>query len=141
MDGVKQQIYARHMEALERRHQYEVKKEQRSMKAEVEKLKDRNTDIIGRIRKDYDKALLDEKLELQTKLITVRKKNTETLQNEEMRLQRLVDEMKGNHEAKVTELEVSQSKEVDNMQHEHRNYIDNAERRFQAEKTKIETQS
>ena len=61
MDGVKQQIRARQVEAVENRHQFEVKKIKRELRDEIDKLSENSKATITKIKKDYDKEILNEK--------------------------------------------------------------------------------
>ena len=100
MDGVKQQIRARQVEAVENRHQFEVKKIKRELRDEIDKLSENSKATITKIKKDYDKEILNEKNQMETKLIGIRKKNKEILESENMRFERMVSELQDNHKTK-----------------------------------------
>tara|TARA_Y100000385_G_C12940693_1_gene570921 strand:+ start:109 stop:528 length:420 start_codon:yes stop_codon:yes gene_type:complete len=138
MDGVKQQIHARQMEAQETKHQFELRKEQRKLRAELDQTRNKNKDTIVTVRKDYERTVVDEQNKLQAQLTKIRNKNKELLKNEELRYQKMVEETKTNHKQKIVELEISQDKEVEKQQTDHENFLDTARQKFEAEKMKFE---
>jgi len=138
MDGVKQQIHARQMEAQETKHQFELRKEQRKLRAELDQTRNKNKDTIVTVRKDYERTVVDEQNKLQAQLTKIRNKNKELLKNEELRYQKMVEETKTNHKQKIVELEISQDKEVEKQQTDHENFLDTARQKFEAEKMKLE---
>ena len=50
----------------------------------------------------------------------------------------MVQDLKSNHKAQIAELEISQDKEVENRINEHRNYLESAQKKFEAQKAKLE---
>lgn len=138
MDGVKQQIHARQIEAQETKHQFEMRKEQRKLRAELDKTRGKNKDTIVTVRRDYDRSVVDEQNKLQAQLAKIRGKNKELIKNEDLRYQKMVEETKSIHQQKIAELEISQDKEVEKQQTDHENYLDTARQKFEAEKMKLE---
>ncbi len=138
MDGIKQQIRARQVEAVENRHQFEVKKLKRELRDELDKLSENNKATITKIKTDYDKEALNEKNQMETKLIGIRKKNKEILEGENMRFERMVSELQDNHKTKLAELQIAQDKEIEKRESEHQIYLENAEQKFESEKVKYE---
>ena len=138
MDGIKQQIHARQIEAQETRHQFEMRKEQRKLRAELDKTRNKNKDTLVTVKRDYDRSVVDEQNKLQAKLTEIRNKNKELLKNEELRYQKMVEETKSVHKQKITELKLSQDKEVEKQRMDHQNYLDTARQKFEAEKMKFE---
>lgn len=138
MDGIKQQIHARQIESQETRHQFEMRKEQRKLRAELDKSRNKNKDTMVTIQRDYERKVVDEQNKLQAKLTEIRSKNKELLKNEELRYKKMVEETKAIHKQKITELKISQDKEVEKQQTEHQNYLDTARQKFEAEKMKFE---
>lgn len=138
MDGVKQQIYTRQMEAQETRHQFEMRKEKRKLRAELDKTREKNKDTLVTIHRDYDKTLVDEQNKMQTKITQIRNKNKELIKNEELRYKKMLEETKSIHKQKISELKISQDKETENQQLEHENFLDTARQKFETEKMKLE---
>lgn len=138
MDGVKQQIRARQAEALNNKHVFETRKIKREMRSEIDKITDKNERTLKTIRKDYDKEALAEKNKLETKLLSLRKKNKETLKNEEKRFEKMIEELKVTHNQKMTEVKISQEKEAEKKIEEHQTYLETAREKFQAEQAKLE---
>ncbi len=139
MDGIKQQIQARQVEALENRHQFEVRKIKREMRAKIDKLNEASKVSLDRLEKDYNKQYQSENNELELKLLAIRKKNDALIKEEKDRYAKMVDEIKMNHQAKINEIEIAQSNEIEKKQTEHREYLENAENRFRLEQAKLES--
>lgn len=138
MDGVKQQIRARQIEAMDNRHHFEMKKIRRGMKDEIDKLKKKSESTVTDLKKDYDRKILQEQTQLETKLIDIRRRNKDIVKTEEEKFAKTVEEMKLTHKQKLTELEIAQDKEVERQQTEYANYLETAEQKFESEKAKIE---
>lgn len=138
MDGVKQQVRARQSEALENKHLFEVRKIKRDMRSQIDDLKTTSEATISRIKKDYDKKALDEQNRLEVQLINIRKKNNNMIKDENDRFTRMIEEIKANHETKLSEMEVSHGKEIEKRETEHTEYLENARQKFEAEKARLE---
>jgi len=138
MDGVKQQIRARQFEALENKHQFEVKKLKREMKSDIDKLSSHSRESVTRIKKDYDKHLLTEKTQLEVKLIGVRRKNDNILENENKRFEQMIGDLKSDHKSMMVELQISQDNEVQKRQTEHTEYLENEQQKFDTAKAHLE---
>ena len=94
MDGVKQQIHSRHQEAVDARHQFEMRKKNRELKVELDKVKEKNQSTLVRINKEFDSNEINERNKIEVKLTEIRRKNKQTIKNEESRFKRMVDELK-----------------------------------------------
>jgi hypothetical protein len=138
MDGIKQQIQVRQLEALENKHQHETRKVKREYKAELDKMLDENKSSISKIKKNYSKKELDEKTSLETKLIGIRKKNKVTIKNENVRFKGLTEELDAVHKQKISEIKSAQSKEMEKVEQEHKDYLTNLEDKFKSEQAKLE---
>jgi uncharacterized protein with von Willebrand factor type A (vWA) domain len=138
MDGVKQQIHARHQEAVDARHQFEMRKNNRELKVELDKAKENNQSTLVRISKEYDSNEANERNKLEAKLTEIRKKNKQTIKDEESRFKKMVDELKSIHSSKIVELEISQDKEVQKQQEEHNDHLETARQKYKAEIGKLE---
>jgi uncharacterized protein with von Willebrand factor type A (vWA) domain len=138
MDGVKQQIHARHQEAVDARHQFEMRKNNRELKVELDKAKENNQSTLVRISKEYDSNEANERNKLEAKLTEIRKKNKQTIKDEESRFKKMVDELKSIHSSKIVELEISQDKEVQKQQEEHNDHLETARQKYEAEIGKLE---
>lgn len=138
MDGVKQQIQVRQLEALENRHQHETRKIKRSYKAELDKMQDENKSSISKIKKNYDKKELQEKTSLETKLIKIRKRNNLTIKTEDERFKGLTEELDAVHKQKISEIKSSQTKEMEKVEQDHKDYLTTLQDKFTSEKAKIE---
>jgi len=138
MDGVKQQIHARHQEAVDARHQFEMRKNNRELKVELDKAKESNQSTLVRISKEYDSNEINERNKLESKLTEIRRKNKQTIKDEESRFKKMVDELKSIHSSKIVELEISQDKEVQKQQEEHNDHLETARQKYEAEIGKLE---
>ena len=83
MDGIKLQSYQKKQEAMQTRHAFELRKEGREMRAELDKLKEQNQAAVKRIQKEYDQEAFQEQAELEAKLSDIRKKNEQIIEKEE----------------------------------------------------------
>ena len=63
MDGIKQQLHSRQMEAMENKHLYELRKRKRELRNELDKMREEHTKVIDR----YSKEHKSQQLELKTK--------------------------------------------------------------------------
>jgi hypothetical protein len=138
MDGVKQQIHARHQEAVDARHQFEMRKTNRELKVELDKVKENNQSTLVRLSKEYDSNEVNERNKLETKLTQIRKKNKQSIKDEESRYKKMVDEIKSIHSSKIVELKISQDKEVQNKQEEHKDHLEITRQKYESEIGKLE---
>lgn len=139
MDGIKQQAYQRKQEAMATRHAHLLRKENREMRAELDRLKEQNQAAVARLQKNYDKKEFQEKAELEAQLREIRTKNEQLLAKEEKRYEKMREEMVLTHKQQLEELKVSQEKEIANQQEKHRDYMDTARQKFETEKMKYES--
>jgi hypothetical protein len=138
MDGVKQQIQVRQLEALENRHQHATRKVKREYKAELDKMQDENKSTISKIQKNYNKKELQEKTSLETKLIKIRKRNNLTIKTEDDRFKGLTEELDVVHRQKISEIKSSQTKEMQKVEQDHKDYLTTLEDKFKSERAKLE---
>ena len=138
MDGVKQQIHSRHQEAVDARHQFEMRKKNRELKVELDKVKEKNQSTLVRISKEFDSNEVNERNKLEAKLTEIRRKNKQTIKDEDSRFKKMVDEIKSIHTSKIVELEISQDKEVQKQQEEHKDHLETARQKYEAEIGKLE---
>lgn len=138
MDGIKQQIQAKQVEAINTRHMHETRKQNRAYRAELDNIKSSHTDSLKRIKKEFSKTELDEQNKLEAELTTIRKKNNQMIKDENIRFKQMTEEIKMAHQDKMGELKVSQDKEVEREIQEHTDYLENARTKFESEKMKIE---
>jgi hypothetical protein len=82
MDGVKQQIHARHQEAVESKHQFEMRKKNRELRVELDKIKEKNESTLVRISREYESNEINEQNKLEKKLTEIRQKNKQSLKDE-----------------------------------------------------------
>lgn len=139
MDGIKQQVHARRVEALENKHVHETRKIKREMRSELEEVKENKLATINDVSKEYDKKLMTEKNSLQLELAKVRSSNDELLKDEEERYKNLVAEIKASHSGKIAELKISQEKEVEKRSREHRDSLDSLEQKFEQASVQYKT--
>lgn len=137
MDGVKQQIQARQMEALENKHIYKLKKMKREMRAELDRLRENTQAAVAEIKSGYNKQVLNEQNDLEKKLTNIRKKNSILVKEENERYKKMLEESKLAHAQQLQQLEDSQQKEIEKKQQTHENYINNFEAKFEAQKNKM----
>lgn len=139
MDGIKQQAYQQKQEAMQTRQAFELRKENRALRAELDRLKDQNQAAIARIKKDFDKEAFQEQSELETKLNGIRSKNEEIITNEKKRYERIREESILTHKQQLEELKISQDKEIEQQKEKHSEYMENAQQKFEAQKIKFES--
>ena len=139
MDGIKQQAYQQKQEAMQTRQAFELRKENRALRAELDRLKDQNQAAIARIKKDFDKEAFQEQSELETKLNDIRSKNEEIITNEKKRYERIREESVLTHKQQLEELKISQDKEIEQQKEKHNEYMENAQQKFEAQKIKFES--
>ncbi|MEX0798353.1 MAG: hypothetical protein WD025_02865 [Bacteriovoracaceae bacterium] len=139
MDGIKQQAYQQKQEAIQTRHSFQLRKENREMRAELDKLKEQNEAAVTRLKKDYDKKALQEQTKLETQLNEIRQKNKQLLSNERKRYERMREETLLTHKQQLEELKISQEKEIASQTNKHQDYMESAQQRFEAEKIKYES--
>ena len=131
MNGIKQQVHARQIEAIETKHNYKTRKLTRELRAELDEVKNKKLSDITHVKKEYDKKLLDEKNSLETELSRVRRNNSEILKNEEQRYEDLIEEVKASHSTKLAEIRISQEKEIEKRTREHQESLDNLEQKYE----------
>ncbi|MEE2670527.1 MAG: hypothetical protein VYA54_02390 [Bdellovibrionota bacterium] len=137
MDGVKQQIHARQVESLENKHVYKMKKIKRDMRAELDRLRENTQASVTKIKKGYDREVMEEKLEMEQKLNSLRKKNNVLLKEENERYKKIVEESKLAHAQQLTELKNSQEREIEQQKVEHEEYLNTVEKKFESEKSRM----
>ena len=138
MDGIKLHSYQKKQEAMQTRHAFQLRKENREMRAELDKLKEQNQAAVKRIEKEYNQEAFQEQAELETKLNEIRKKNERIIENEENRYEKMREETILTHEQQLEELQLAHEKEIQSQKEKHQEYIENARRRLEAEKMKLE---
>lgn len=138
MDGIKQQAYRQKQEALQTRQSFQLRKENREMRAELDRLKDQNQATVNRIQKEFDKEAFEEQHQLESKLSEIRRKNEEIIANEEKRYERMREESELTHKQQLEELRISQEKEIEEQTESHQEYLKNARQKFEAAKLKYE---
>jgi uncharacterized protein with von Willebrand factor type A (vWA) domain len=115
-----------------------MRKNNRELKVELDKAKENNQSTLVRISKEYDSNEANERNKLEAKLTEIRKKNKQTIKDEESRFKKMVDELKSIHSSKIVELEISQDKEVQKQQEEHNDHLETARQKYEAEIGKLE---
>lgn len=138
MDGIKEQQFNRAQETIERQHVFELRKQSRENRNELNKIQEKKEAAISDIKKDFDGQVLKEQRQTEVKLTELRKKNEELLRNEDQRYERTLRELKTAHDEQMAELKLSQSKEIERQKEEHQNYLDNARNKFETAKVKYE---
>lgn len=131
MDAVKQQVQARRLEALENKHTYESRKLKRELRAELDQLVDNKKATIVDVTKEYDQKILDEKNNMESVLIRVRRNNEELIKNEEQRYKDLLAETQASHQSQIAELKNSQDKEVQKRLREHKDSLETLEQKYE----------
>lgn len=131
MDGIKQQVHARQIEAIETKHNYETRKLTRELRSELDEVKNQKLAAINHVKKEYDKRLLDEKNSLEMELTRVRRNNAEILKTEEQRYEDLLEEVQASHSTKLAEMKISQEKEIEKRTREHQESLDNLEQKYE----------
>lgn len=138
MDGVKQQIHARKVQVVEAKHLFETRKLKRELKAELNKLSDSNKTIMNSAKRTYESAQTKEKTSLESKLITLRDKNKLILKEENTKFSKLLEEIEITQQAKINEITKSNDNEIAKQQESHSRYLETAENKFEAAKSRLE---
>jgi hypothetical protein len=138
MDGVKQQIRARQMEAMDNKHIYETRKLKRELRSELDKISSENKSTVTQIKKDFQRENIAEKNALEMKLTSIRKKNNNVIKGEESRFKKMIEELKVVHGQKMTEMKISQEKLSEKQEDDHQSYLETARTKFEEEQAKLE---
>ncbi len=138
MDGIKQQIHAKKQEAVNTKHFHEQRKLNRKLREELNELKDKNDSTLSMIRKDYDRTVLDEQNKLEIQLTKIRNQNSEIIEAEKSRYERMSDEIKVSHDEKMAELKASQNLEFQNTTDQHEESLKDARDRYLAKSAKYD---
>lgn len=138
MDGIKQQVHAKQQEAVNTKHFHEQRRTNRKLREELNELKDKNDSTLSMIKKDYDRSVLDEQNKVEIQLTKIRNKNSQIIETENDRYERMANEIKLSHEEKIAELKSAQESEYNNLTNDHKESLKDARDRYQAESAKYE---
>lgn len=133
---VKNPQVAASRDAEAKRQVMEQRKLREQFVRELGEENEKNKLTVGNLKKDYDIKFSQEKGELDKKLVEVRDAFAERIRLENERFESELSLLKRAHADQVGEIKVSQVKEIENLNSSHKNYLDSAKTKFQAEKAK-----
>lgn len=128
----------KHYETENKRQNFELRKMRDQNNRVYQKEVEYNEDMLSKMREGYEVKVKNMENDLERKLVEIRGKHAELIQEENKRLDEELANIKQVHEDQVGEIKESNTNEITRMNESHRNSLDVARQKFMKEKNKWE---
>ena len=130
---------ASYQEAEAGRIRSELRKATEENNKEYQQKITEHTQSMDRLSTTYDKEANNQKTNLERDLNIIRAKFAELKKKENDRFESEIKDLKQSHEDQKGELVINHTEEISRMDKSHKNFLENARQKFEAEKAKYQT--
>jgi hypothetical protein len=124
-------------EAASRREVLDMRRVEENFNKQISKIQKHNESLSKTMEKDYQVKIENDKSKYNEKLRLIRTSQEKKLVEEEQRYNQALGDLKESQVAKMQQIKETQEREVQDQLERHATYMENAKRKFNEEKDKL----